>query len=421
MKTGVLFLVLSAVVEAASWRADLVEARQLQASGQAAKAESIYAHMIGEAKGLAPPELNSMALDLFYAARYREAEVIYHLALDGWDRMGQTAVRDRIITAANLGTLLRAEGRFAEAESILQECLRQSEALAGKDSLEWARPASGLAALYLMSGELPKAEMLALQAKTIFEHNANASESEGLNNLSILGSVYVEETRYDEADPLLKAILRGTDSRLATRAYNELAVAALRRDQLPEAEALALQALASERQSANSGGPLEAAILNNLADINVRQKRYVEAEQHYREAIAIWEGSVGKQHPDTAKAYMNLASFYHLRGREAGAEELYRRAIQVLEPAFGTHHVLVLVARNELADVLRAEGRYTESQRLGHASLTGLEEKLSPGDPRVLHALANEARLFASTHRTAEAAALRDRIEQMGQSFRVNQ
>jgi hypothetical protein len=44
---------------------------------------------------------------------------------------------------------------------------------------------------------------------------------------------------------------------------------------------------------------------------------------------------------------------------------------------------VVLVARHKLADVLRAEGRYTESERLGHASLTGLEQKLSPGDPRV--------------------------------------
>ncbi len=421
MKTGVLFLALSAVVEAASWRADLVEAGKLQASGQAAKAESIYAHMVEEAKGLPPSELNSMALDLFYAARYHESGAIYHLALDGWDRVGQGGVRDRIITAANLGTLLRAEGRFTEAESILQECLRQSEALAGKDSLEWARPASGLAALYLMRGELPKSETLALQAKAIFEHNPNASDTERLNNLSVLGSVYVEESQYDQAEAILKTILQGADSRMAARTYNELAVIALRRGRLAEAEALALQALASESQSANSGGPLEAAILNNLADICLRQKHYVEAEQHYREAIAIWEGSLGKQHPDTAKAYMNLASFFHLRGREPGAEELYRRAIRILEPVFGTDHVLVLVARNELADVLRAEGRYTESERLGHGSLTGLEEKLSPGDPRVLHALANEARLFASTHRTAEAAALRDRIEQMGQSFRVNQ
>jgi hypothetical protein len=115
---------------------------------------------------------------------------------------------------------------------------------------------------------------------------------------------------------------------------------------------------------------------------------------------------------------MNLGNFYHLRGREAGAEELYRRAAGIFQKVYGRDHLLTLVANNELADVLRAEGRYTESERLSRASLAGLREKLRPSDPRLLHALENEARLLASTQRPKDAAALREKIEEMGQGFR---
>jgi tetratricopeptide (TPR) repeat protein len=115
---------------------------------------------------------------------------------------------------------------------------------------------------------------------------------------------------------------------------------------------------------------------------------------------------------------MNLAEFYHTRGRESGAEELYRRAAEILEPVYGKDHPLVLVAHNQLADVFRAEGRYSEAEKLAGASLAALQQKLGPEDPRLLHALANQARLFESTKRNKQAAALRERIQEMSQSLR---
>ena len=92
------------------------------------KAEGVHAQLPA-AETLPLAESNAQALELFYAGRYREAEPLYLAALAGWVRMGAVAERDRIVTAVNLGTLLRAEGRFAEAESVLLECIRRAEAL----------------------------------------------------------------------------------------------------------------------------------------------------------------------------------------------------------------------------------------------------------------------------------------------------
>jgi tetratricopeptide (TPR) repeat protein len=425
MKTCLLCLGLVALLEGAGWKSDLEDARRLESErqpGAAEKAGRIYAQLVAGAETLPPLESNALALELFYAGRYREAEPVYRASLAGWERLGAAGVRDRIVTAANLGTLLRAEGRFAEAESVLLDSLRRAETLdlasSGDNSLEWARAASGLGALYLAWQELGKAESFALRAQAVLEKRLEAGNPERVNNASILGSIYLEQGRYDEAEPLLRAALEHAGPRLATRTYNELAVMALRRYRLDEAESLALQALETSRQQSSAPGPLTATITDNLAQICLLQKRYVEAEQHYRDAISIWEATLGKQHPDTAKAYMNLAEFYHLRGRENGADELYRRAVGILEPLYGKDRPLVLVARNQLADVWRAEGRYSEAEKLGSASLAALEEKLSPQDPRVLRALANQARLLASTKRNKEAAALRERIQEMSRSLR---
>jgi tetratricopeptide (TPR) repeat protein len=321
----------------------------------------------------------------------------------------------------NLGTLLRAEGRFAEAESVLLDCIRRAEALepagSGRSSVEWAHAASSLGALYLALQQLDKAEAFAFQAQAIFNQRLDAGDPERVTNGTLLGTIYLEQARYEEAEVLLRAALDHADKLLAAVTYNQLAVMALRRGRLEEAESLALEASVMNRLEAAPSGRMAAAITGNLAKIRLLEKRYVDAEQNYRDAVAISETALGKSHPETAKAYLNLAAFYQIRRRDRGAELLYRRAIEILDPLYGKDHLLLLVARNELAEVFRAEGRYIESEKLGGASLALLEDKLGPRDSRVLRALANQERLLASTKRNHEAAALQARIQEISRRW----
>jgi hypothetical protein len=100
---------------------------------------------------------------------------------------------------------------------------------------------------------------------------------------------------------------------------------------------------------------------------------------------------------------MNLAAFYHDRGRETGAEDLYTRAAAILEQGLGSNETEALVVRNELADVLRAERRYTESEKLSRATLAAMQARFREGDPRLVRAQVNYARLQEETHRLAQA------------------
>jgi len=153
---------------------------------------------------------------------------------------------------------------------------------------------AGLAALYLVWTRYPKAESFALEAKAIFERHLAAADSERVNIVTLLGSIYLEQGRYAEAEPLFRATLAGATPRMAARAHSELAVTALRQGRLDEAESLERKALEIDRHNGSAATALTAAIHNNLADICLGQNRYVEAEQHYREAIEIWESIMGK-------------------------------------------------------------------------------------------------------------------------------
>ena len=384
------------------------------------KAGGVQAQLLA-VETLPPSESSARAVELFYAGRYREAEPLYRAALAGWERMGAVADVTQSLLKRTSRRCCRPKAAFAEAESLLLDCIRWAEALepagSGKSSVEWAHAASGLGALYLALQQLDKAESFAFQAQAIFNQRLDAGDPERVNNGARLGTIYLEQARYEEAEVQLRATLDHADKPLAAVTYNQLSVMALRRGRLEEAESLALEASAMNRLEAAPSGRMAAAITGNLAKIRLQQRRYVEAEQNYRDAIAISETALGKEHPETAKACLNLAAFYQIRRRDRGAELLYRRAIEILDPVYGKDHPLLLVARNELAEVFRAEGRYIESEKLGGASLAALEDKLGPRDPRVWRALANQERLLTSTKRTKEAAALRARIQEMSQGL----
>ena len=79
MKACLVILGLAALLEGAGWRSDFAEARRLEAEGQsgAERAGPIYERLVTGAEALPPLESNALALEFFYAGRYREAEAVY--------------------------------------------------------------------------------------------------------------------------------------------------------------------------------------------------------------------------------------------------------------------------------------------------------------------------------------------------------
>jgi tetratricopeptide (TPR) repeat protein len=289
----------------------------------------------------------------FVAGRYAEAEAGYRALLG---HCGPEMSLSCAAVTENLGVVLRARGRIAEARPLMEAGSARIAELAGADSPEAAAARTNLAALYWSTGE------------------------------------------HAEASQISRTLLESAAGPTAVTLYGNLSAAAIGMGQMDQAAEYARQGLDLARRVLPANDPRRAAVLNNLAQAYRFTGRFQEAEPLYREALAIWERALGDAHPDLGRGMMNLAAFYHERGREAGAEQLYLRAVAILEKADAA---LALVARNELADVLRAQLRYTEAKKLAHTTLTRMESDLPAGDVRLVRARSNWARLVAETSRVA--------------------
>jgi len=337
-------------------------------------------------------QLSDQASALYTQSHYAEAEPLYRQAIAAWTEIGTAAALERAIDTRNLGALLRATGRYTEAETMLLDSLKQLDAAAA-NGVEKGRALYNLAALYRTLDDLAKAETFAERSITEFDRETDLSAAVRLSPRIVLASIYVDERRFDDAEAILKPALADADGPLAVTAFDNLATIAVERGNYSEAEKLSRDALRLARVALPPNHPAVAASWSNLAQACRFEGQYMEAENAYREALTIWSRSVGEAHPDFAKGLMNLAAFYHDRGREAGAESLYQRAAAILEHALGKSDVRTLVARNELADVLRGERRYSEAARIERVTLSSLEKALPRDDARLTRARSNFARL----------------------------
>jgi tetratricopeptide (TPR) repeat protein len=307
-----------------------------------------------------PLEMANRGARLYSAANYPEAESLYRRALAAWPQ-GQSGAYGRAILLNNLGELLRITGRYTEAELTINQAFETASALGAQAQGEAGKALDNLAVIYRTQGNLEKAESFALRAAPM----VNGSEKPASH--LVLATVYIEQRRFNDAEPLLQELAASNDQRTALTADIILATAALGQDNFSQGEAYARKALELAERTLAPNHPAIAMALNDLAQACRSQGQYLEAEKRYREAIAVWESSVGPNHPDLAKGLLGLAGLYRERERYAGAETLYRRALGILQHAYGDGAPQVLSARTELAELLRAEKRFTEASKIAPA------------------------------------------------------
>src|ERR1700730_6630482 len=119
------------------------------------------------------------------------------------------------------------------------------------------------------------------------EKTLGPDHPEVANSLSNLASLYEDQGRYAEAEPLYK------------------------------------RSLVIREKAAASGPPDVTVLLNNavalnsLANLYVHEGKYADAERLYKRSLAIREKAAGPGHPDFAQSLGNLANLYMSQGKYA--------------------------------------------------------------------------------------------------------
>jgi CHAT domain-containing protein/tetratricopeptide (TPR) repeat protein len=270
--------------------------------------------------------------------RYEDAEASFTSAL----RIATAALGpedpDVTFVLNHLALLYKAQGRYRDAEAHYQKALAIREKALGRDHLAVEQIVSNLAALYVTQGRYGEAERFFTRAndiieKTLTEKALRPDDAVVGRHLNNHANLYWKLGRFSDAEPLFKRVLAIVEG------------------------------------SQGSEHPAVASALNNLASVYLDQGRYVEAEPLFKRALSIREKAQGLEHPDVGEAAHNLAWFYQGwgrltqdQGRYAKAEPLYRRGLDIAEKALGPGHATVGSMSNDLAVLNYDLGRYAEDR-----------------------------------------------------------
>ena len=223
--------------------------------------------------------LTNLAINYKERGRYAEAEPLYKQALDIVAPNGLHAA----LLMNNLAFLDQEQYRYAEAEELYLKALDLHKArTGGKDDEYMASPLQNLARLYYFQSReaeplekqklLEKAESFAKRALRIDEQSDPDHPETGAS-LNMLGAIYSDQNRFNEAEPLLK------------------------------------RALVIYEKGLSRNHPWTAECMHDLATLYERQQRYDEAEPLRNHTIDVYRQSGAEPHLGQ-DWYKNRAALY---------------------------------------------------------------------------------------------------------------
>lgn len=286
-----------------------------------------------------------------------------------------------------VGLLLDATARYAEAEPLMRRALAINESHFGLDHPNVSVTLNNLARLLNATDRHLEAESLIRRALAIDLTSLGPDHFEVAIDLNNLAQVLKATNRLDDAEPLMQRALTiletclGADHARVAAQLNNLAQLLQDTNRLAEAEPLIRRALAIDESSFGPVHPNVARDLNNLAQLLQDTNRLIEAEPLMRRALAIDEASLGLDHPSVARDLNNLAQLLQATKRLAEAEPLIRRALAIDEATFGSDHSNVAIYLNNLARLLEDTNRPTEAEPLMRRALRIFITSLGPNHP----------------------------------------
>jgi serine/threonine-protein kinase len=193
----------------------------------------------------------------------------------------------------DLGNVRRLQGRYPEAESLIDEGTKLFAKSQGEDHPNVAFGLTSLATAHYYEGRYDLAEQEARKALAIAEKSSKTSHTYARAS-AILGRILTTTGRASEAEPLLRDVLAVLEPRVP-------------------------------RQS----NPM-ATMLGNLGDCLAAQARYAEAELRLNESYTILKVVNVPQSPGLDEARQRLVSLYEAWGKP---QEAARYRSQLPNPA----------------------------------------------------------------------------------------
>ena len=319
------------------------------------------------------------------------------------------ALRARVLLDVGIARL--ESGRFAEADSVLNDVAALHRTLEHVDPLERSTlldtRAQTLGRLGRNAEALPIfRESIALQ-KQYFPDDAESGVPTYVSAAVVAGDLGFHAT----ADSLLleALALEGRDkSSNGTRRTGILSARATvleRLGQVDSAEAMYREVIALRERLLGAGHPSLAFTMVNLADHLRRRERYADAVTVARRVVSYRGTTLEETHPALAAGMLNLGlALGHIDSAAVG-ERWVREALRLRTASLPEGHWLLASTRSALAEVLTGASRYREAEALLVPAERQLSAELSHKNEPVRDAWRRLRTLYAAWGQPAKAAA----------------
>lgn len=324
---------------------------------------------------------------------------------------------DTLVSLSNMGLLLLAQGKLAEAEPYLRETQQEYRLVLGDEHPETLRSISNLGHLMYAQGKLKEAEAYYSEAMEKFRRVIGDEHPDTLTSIASLGLMLQEQNRLSDAEPYWREAL-GTRRRVlgdehpdTLTSLHHMALLLHAQGKLEEAEAYYRESLEKLRRVLGNDHPNTLAAIMSMGVVLRSQGRLEEAGEYYREALEKERRLLGDEHPDTITTIYNMGNLLQAQGKLAEAELYSREAMEKWRRLLGDEHPDTLLAINNLGLVLLAQGRLSEAEPYCREAMESLRRVRGEEHLHTLVSISNMGKLLQAQGKPAEVIALMTPVE----------
>lgn len=265
------------------------------------------------------------------------------------------------------GQYLLDAGLYIDAEKQLRTALEQQISLFGAESTEVATTKFylgwTLANQHRDTISSVEAKRLIEESRRVRERLLGRRHRDVATCLVALAAFEVGEGNYDAVKSLgLQSLLilgSSGDGKAVFAAVSDYQNAVVERRKLNFAESARLYELSLKKLRDYLGDyhPAIAMFLGDYAGLLREAGRFTEAEQVVREAIAVGKRIAPQGHPELVRGIRDLGIAQRNRGEHVEAEQLLESALQMSRSVFGEVSMEVVLCMMELAELYQFTGR----------------------------------------------------------------
>lgn len=312
---------------------------------------------------------------------------------------------------ARLASLATEQRRLSEAESLLSRAISISEKTLKSDDPKLAQLRIQLGALYFRLHKSSLALEQFNQAEQAFEKAYGQSDGNVADALEFQSLVYRQLHEFTRAERLLDQVIainekNGAEQKLAA-SLESLGTVYVSQGKYSEAQAPLQKALALTEKIHGACSKNFAIVLESQALLETSMGNYARAQRHAKEALSIFEEKNGKDSPLLLSSLRILASSYLLEQRDEDAVITLERMLVLQQKTSGLSTPELSFTLNKLAEIEMRRKNFQRAEELYRKSLAKDVKAYGDDSPIVASDQSNLAAALEAQGKNPEATELR--------------